>query len=362
MSTRTSLVVMLAGLAGLLLVAWMRPHGMGKAYVRTVEKSFVEAEIAPPIGADADEKPTVAWLAADDPRLADGEAKAVAGRDTVGWTEHEPVTATAAWEALAKDPTAPVALSWRDTIGLWFAALLTLAILSFLLGDNPIYKVAESILIGVSAAYWMTLGFWSTIVPNLLKPLAPGAVREWALPSIPADATTEWTALIPLVLGVMLLWRLAPRGGWIATWPIAFIVGTTAGLKLISFTQADLLAQLSASVVPLWVTAADGTPRIGESIGNLVLVVSLISVLVYFLFSVEHRGVVGGVSRFGVWVLMITFGSAFGFTVMGRITLLAERFGFLFDDWLWLVDPNGNHDPAALATAAASAVSALAGW
>jgi hypothetical protein len=159
----------------------------------------------------------------------------------------------------------------------------------------------------------------------------------------------------------MLLWRLAPRGGWIATWPIAFIVGTTAGLKLISFTQADLLAQASASMVPLWVTGPDGSWQVGRSLGNLVLVASLVSVLVYFLFSVEHRGAVGKVSRFGVWVLMITFGAAFGFTVMGRITLLAQRFGFLFDDWLWLVDPNGKHDPAALATAASATVSALAG-
>jgi hypothetical protein len=357
MSARLSFVVMLAGLAGLLLVAWMRPHGMGKVYEREVGKSFVEAEIAPPIGADADEKPAIEWIAADDPRLGEGLARVVAGSEPVGWSERQPISATKAWRELAANPDAPVALSWRGTVGLWFAAILTLAILSFLIGDNPIYKVAESMLIGVSAGYWMVLGFWSTIVPNLLKPLAPQLVRDWALPSIPADATTEWSALVPLALGIMLLWRLAPWGGWIATWPIAFIVGTTAGLKLISFTQADLLAQASASMVPLYVTGPDGSWQAGASIGNLVLVVSLVSVLVYFLFSVEHRGAIGGISRLGVWVLMITFGAAFGFTVMGRITLLAQRFGFLFDDWLWLIDPKGNHDPSVLV----NAVSALVG-
>lgn len=349
MSGRASFIVMIAGLAGMLLVAWLRPHGMGKAYVERVERTFLEAEIAPPVGADADEEPVKAWIASDDPRLGGWGATPVPGIDPITWTERTPISATEAWAGLAKDPQAPIVLSWPDTIGIWVAAILTLAILSFLVGDNPIYKIAESILIGVSAGYWMVLGFWSTIVPNLLKPLAPQVVRAWALPSIPADATTQWAAIVPLVLGVMLLWRLAPRGGWIAAWPIAFIVGTTAGLKLISFTQADLLAQVSESMVPLWATGPDGAFLPGASIGNLVLVVSLISVLVYFLFSVEHRGPVGTVSRFGVWVLMITFGSAFGFTVMGRITLLAERFAFLFDDWLWLIDPNGKHDPAALA-------------
>jgi hypothetical protein len=62
----------------------------------------------------------------------------------------------------------------------------------------------------------------------------------------------------------------------------------------------------------------------------------VLSCLVYFFFSVEHRGIVGGISRLGIWFLMITFGAGFGYTVMGRIALLSDRFEFLFYDWLWL--------------------------
>jgi hypothetical protein len=75
-------------------------------------------------------------------------------------------------------------------------------------------------------------------------------------------------------------------------------------------------------------------------VANALLVVGVICCLVYFFFSVEHKGVVGGAARVGIWYLMITFGAAFGFTVMGRIALLAARVEFLFDDWLWLIDPN----------------------
>jgi hypothetical protein len=49
--------------------------------------------------------------------------------------------------------------------------------------------------------------------------------------------------------------------------------------------------------------------------------------------------VVGKTAKLGVWYLMITFGAAFGYTVMGRIALLAIRLEFLMDDWLWLIDP-----------------------
>jgi hypothetical protein len=57
--------------------------------------------------------------------------------------------------------------------------------------------------------------------------------------------------------------------------------------------------------------------------------------------AVEHKGPIGRIARAGTWTLMICFGAAFGYTVMGRIALLAIRFEFLFDDWLWLIDPLG---------------------
>ncbi len=40
--------------------------------------------------------------------------------------------------------------------------------------DNPFYKVAESVLVGVSAAYWMVVAFWDVLVPNLIGQLVAG--------------------------------------------------------------------------------------------------------------------------------------------------------------------------------------------
>jgi hypothetical protein len=84
----------------------------------------------------------------------------------------------------------------------------------------------------------------------------------------------------------------------------------------------------------------DSQIDIERSIENVVLVTGTLACLSYFFFSFEHKGALGRVSRVGVWVLMITFGAGFGYTVMGRIALLAIRLEFLFDDWLWLIDPS----------------------
>jgi hypothetical protein len=187
----------------------------------------------------------------------------------------------------------------------------------------------------------MVIGFWSTIMPNLFGKLVPAWTQSWAMPGlVPVPEQFWWTYLVPLALGTMLLWRLAPRGGWIGRWPLALIIGAFAGMRLVRFLHADFMSQIRNSLVPL-IVRANGEINWPDSIRNTLGIVSVLACLVYFFFSVPHKGVIARVSRVGVWVLMITFGASFGYTVMGRIALLAIRLEFLFDDWLWLIDPLG---------------------
>lgn len=273
-----------------------------------------------------------------------------------------------------------VQFSWPRTIGIWLAAFFTLAMLSFLYKDNPFYKIAEHAFVGISAAYWMTVAFWTTVVPNLIGKLFPRWTKMHLMPGLDLDeivatqAAKSWVQLgetpigfidyagaggdglsasvlqlmnvwywIPMILGVMLLWRLAPKGAWIARWPLAFILGTTAGLRLIAHLEADFIKQIENTILPLIapVYHLDGSLNFGEtfyhSMNNILIVLGVICGLVYFFFSLEHRGVVGKISRVGIWVLMITFGAGFGYTVMGRIALLVGRFEYLVFDWLNLV-------------------------
>ena len=275
-------------------------------------------------------------------------------------------------EAEKKLLASRVQFSWPRTIGIWLAAFFTLAVLSFLYKDNPFYKIAEHAFVGISAAYWMVVAFWTTIVQNLcgkLFPywtkftLSPGlnldeitevlATKSWLLWLIPYDKaagdglTASTLQLmnvwywIPMILGVMLLWRLAPKGGWIARWPLAFTIGTTAGLRLVAYLEADFIKQIEATLLPLYQPVYD--PATGaldtyhtfvQSMNNTLIVLGVMCGLLYFFFSLEHRGLVGKASRVGIWVLMITFGAGFGYTVMGRIALLVGRFQFLVEDWL----------------------------
>jgi hypothetical protein len=330
-------------------------RGAGRAYVKEVPMQFVN------VAEDGEVDPD--WILYNSEQAFSEEECAkpyleIPAQKRIEWVRTEKAERGEYLTAQARDPANnPYRLSFSRTIGVWVAALFTLFIFSFLYRDNPLYKIAESSVVGVSAAYWMVIGFWDVIVPNLFGKVAPGAVRATVIPGL-EDPPNYWY-LVPLVLGAMLLWRLAPKGAWIGRWPLAFVIGTTAGIRLIGFIQGDFVSQIRNTIIP--VVATDPITEAFDfwaSAKNVVVIIGVLAALVYFFFSIEHKGVVGKTAKLGIWFLMVTFGAAFGYTVMGRIALFAIRIEFLFDDWLWLIDPTGKRVPEEVAAALPGLLSA----
>ncbi len=222
-----------------------------------------------------------------------------------------------------------------SNFGVWLAAFLTLSIFSFLYDDNPFYRFAEHLFVGVSAAYWMVLGFWSTLVPNLFGNLLPEFTSRWFMSGL-TDHQRDLSYLVPLVFGILLLLRLFPKGGHLSRWALAFILGTTAGLRLIAFLTADFMVQVQSTLISV-AGMQDGMYSFESMFWNIITVIAILAALCYFYFSKEHRGAFGRFSRLGIWVLMVTFGAGFGYTVMGRIALLVGRVEELLGPWLRII-------------------------
>ena len=198
-----------------------------------------------------------------------------------------------------------------DIIGVWILILMTLSILSYLYGDNPFYKAAEHIFVGVSAGYVFALTWWDQVWPNLFGRLFPSYV----------DAGFEFDFLyvIPLVLGIFMICRLIPSLSWLARISIGYIVGMAAGLKIYVFMNSNILKQIQNSGI-------DFSNNGWDIFNHLLILFGVISALIYFFFSKEHKGTIGKISKIGIYFLMIKFGASFGFAVMGRISLLIGRF------------------------------------
>ncbi len=214
----------------------------------------------------------------------------------------------------------------------WYtlAAFLTLSIFSFLYKDNPFYRLAEHLIVGISAGYWIAILYHTSLTDLWIEPMAsnftalftPGgsALREIGL---------IITNIVPGVLGLMMFSRFFTKITWLSRWPIAFYLAITAGVALPLYLQSFTVRQMQASMIGL-----NGSPW--EIITGIIVILGTICGLTYFYFSMEHKGVIGGMAKFGIWILMIGFGSTFGYTVMSRISLLIGRFNFLIE-WYALV-------------------------
>ncbi|MEO0068488.1 MAG: hypothetical protein ABIK23_05070 [candidate division WOR-3 bacterium] len=204
-----------------------------------------------------------------------------------------------------------------DIIGTWIAATLTIAILSFLYKDNPLYRAAEHIYVGISAGFAVIYAWAFDVYPMLVDTFRTNLSAR--------NYLEAYILILPALLGIMMLLRSIPKLVWLSRWPISFTIGIGAGLGLIASVQGYLLPQISDTLRPL------------INLNNAVIYIGVITTLTYFYFSKEHKGLLGALSRIGIVFIMVAFGASFGYTVMARVSLLIGRFYFLFHDWLPII-------------------------
>jgi hypothetical protein len=195
---------------------------------------------------------------------------------------------------------------------IWVSALLTICVFSYLWKENPLYRFAEHVFVGISVGYSICITWFTILKPKLYEPLF---------------LQGEYLLLIPTMMALMMLFRFSQKHGWISFWPLAFLIGFS-GYSIPATIDTNLLTQIQSTIN---VSFAGGFWAI---FGSIIILLGTLSCLVYFYFSIPHTGVVGRISKFGSLLLMVSFGASFGYTVMARISLLIGRIQFLLNDWL----------------------------
>src|SRR5512140_317301 len=209
-----------------------------------------------------------------------------------------------------------------DVIAGIVAFLFTLMILSYLVGDNPLFRVAVYIFVGVSAGYVAVVAWWQVLWPNLFVPLFSGTSMQRA------------TLLIPFVLTGLLLMKSWPPLSRLGVPAMALLVGVGAAVALGGAVNGTLIPQVNA-------TAAGFAPSKFTSLeapfDALIVLVGVIATLVYFHFGARTL-VDGSVGRFGPIEMVASVGSVFVALALGvlfagvysaALTALVERLHFL---------------------------------
>ncbi len=199
----------------------------------------------------------------------------------------------------------------------WLSAFLTLCIFSFLYRDNPFYRFAEHLFVGVTIGYFIALNWHNVVHPNLIVPL----FQEGNI-----------IYIIPLAFGLLYFTRFIPKLTFLVRLPIAFLLGWGAGVTIPATFQTYILRQ------------TQGTLLVGETftkwdtgLWSIIVFVGVISTLIYFFFSREREGIYKQAANLGIIFIMLGFGASFGYTVMARISLLIGRIQFLLGPWLGII-------------------------
>jgi hypothetical protein len=202
--------------------------------------------------------------------------------------------------------------------GVWIAALLTIMVYSYLLGDNPFYRVAEHILVGSAAGYAVVVVYHHVLRPKLFAQL----LGERSNP----------VYLLPLLLGLLLLTKGRVSLAWLGNTSMAFVFGVGAALIVSGALVGTLRPQVEYTMLSL--NPADypdyGWERVMDGV---IIIIGTVSTLLYFHFSAREGCVTVAPVRFlagiGRWVIMIAFGAIFAQVVMARVSLLIGRIQFL---------------------------------
>ncbi len=209
-----------------------------------------------------------------------------------------------------------------DLIAGVIAFLFTVMVLSYLIGDNPLFRVAIYIFVGVSAGYVAMVAWWQVIWPDVVVKAMSGAPTDRAL------------LAVPVLLGGLLLMKAWPPLSRLGTPAMGLLAGAGAAVALGGALSGTLLPQINATI-----TAFD--PKKFSSIESLIdallILVGLIATLVYFHFGARTTAE-GTVRRYraieltaftGSIFIAITLGVLFAGIYSAALTALIERLHFI---------------------------------
>jgi hypothetical protein len=205
----------------------------------------------------------------------------------------------------------------------WIAAILTLAVFSFLYRENPFYRVAEHLFVGVSNGYIITFTWHRVLVPYLFDPVGQGQ-KLWLI--------------AVAIIGALYFTRFIPKISWLVRIPIAVVLGYGSGAAIPRSIDARILQQVRATIITrdsFLDTAAGPGWQLG--LWAIIIAIGVIATITYFFFSAKQKGVLKPISRVGIIFIMVGFGASFGYTVMARVSLFIGRLQFLLRDWLGLL-------------------------
>ncbi len=202
-------------------------------------------------------------------------------------------------------------------------ALLTLAIFSYLAGDNPVYRLALHLFIGTLMGYAVGVAFREVLLKMVLFPLRDNPLL-----------------LIPLVMGLWLLFfKSIPRLAYAGNFSVAYIVGVGAAVALSGALLGTIIPQVEATGRVFSYESWESLP-LGPLDGAMILVGTICTLMVFnFTLTAPRRygltrilaPLVGAMAWLGKLFLLVALGAAFAGALTASLSIFIGRLQHLID-------------------------------
>jgi hypothetical protein len=212
-----------------------------------------------------------------------------------------------------------MALTQADFIGGLLGFIFTIALLSYLLGDNPVYRLALHLFIGVSIGYVALITIYQVLIPRMVLPLRGVTDPQQAV-----------ILLVPLVLFAFLVMKLNPDTSRLGNIGVGFLLGVGIGTAVGGAITGTLFPQVQAAWLPL---------RPGPAlINNLVLLIGTVTALLSFQYMARVNARTGAVERslpmqvvtgIGQGFVVITLAVIYSGLILSGLAILIGRFAAL---------------------------------
>lgn len=202
--------------------------------------------------------------------------------------------------------------------------ILTLMVFSYLIGDNPLFRVAVYLFIGVASGYAATVVWHYVLIPRLSQLLT----------------AFNPLSLVPLILGVTLLAKLLPRIAWIGNFAMAVLVGVGAAAAVGGALIGTLMPQAQAAIDEFDIlSAGSGLEAVSRLLEGAILLGGTVFTLASFHFTAgraadggpKRNRVLEGVAWIGRIFIAITLGVLFAGVYMSALTAMIERLSSVID-------------------------------
>lgn len=226
-------------------------------------------------------------------------------------------------------------MNFSEVIGTFVGFIFTVAVLSYILGDNAIFRLSIYIFIGVASGLAAVVAWYNVIWPQLISPIVFG------------DNNARLFAIVPLLLSSLLVLKVSPRLARFGNPAVAYLLGVGVASALGGALTGTLFPQFWSSINLfsadwLFQSGPQGY-ALGFSEGSAVwqfmkgglILLGTVTTLVYFhygarpgVLSEPQRGrFIEALAKIGQYFIAITFGAIFAGVYAAAMTALIERLG-----------------------------------